>query len=134
MEHRLELKKKDDRSIIIDDAYNSNPEGAKEALNVLKSFREYQKILITPGMIELGEKQDELNREFGKYAAAAADQIILVGKKQTVPIYEGIRSAGYDMQNCYVAKDLDEAVNKMEEIRKDMSVILFENDLPDIYN
>ncbi len=134
VEHRLELKKKDDRSIIIDDAYNSNPEGAKEALNVLKSFREYQKILITPGMIELGEKQDELNREFGKYAAAAADQIILVGKKQTVPIYEGIRSAGYDMQNCYVAKDLDEAVNKMEEIRKDMSVILFENDLPDIYN
>jgi UDP-N-acetylmuramoyl-tripeptide--D-alanyl-D-alanine ligase len=76
--HRLEFKKQGDICIIWD-AYNSNPEGAKSALEVLKSFDGLKRVLITPGMIELGEQEAELNKEFGKQAGGSCDYIILVG-------------------------------------------------------
>lgn len=134
IEHRLELKRISEHHIIIDDAYNSNPEGSREALNVLASFKEYRRILITPGMVELGERQDELNREFGVYAASTCDNIILVGEKQTLSIYDGLVSARFDMDNCIVTETLNDALLKLKEIRSGKDVILFENDLPDIYN
>jgi UDP-N-acetylmuramoyl-tripeptide--D-alanyl-D-alanine ligase len=88
VEHRQQLIESGS-DLIIDDAYNSNPSGAESALYTLSMF-EGEKILITPGMIELGEKQYDCNFEFGKQAAKVCDYIILVGKKQTKPIYEGI--------------------------------------------
>ena len=63
VEHRLELKKYLDM-FLIDDAYNSNPEGSKMAVEVLNTMPG-KKIIVTPGMTELGEKQYELNKEFG---------------------------------------------------------------------
>src|SRR5690606_11698284 len=61
VQHRLELKKTRGNITIIDDAFNSNPVGAKMAIDVLGNMEEY-KVLITPGMIELGEKEYELNK------------------------------------------------------------------------
>ena len=77
------------KDIIIDDAYNSNPSGTKAALETLSYFDGF-KILLTPGMVELGEKQAELNREFGKNAAKVCDYVILVGRSQTEPIAKGL--------------------------------------------
>ena len=132
--HRLELKKTDPSTYVIDDSYNSNPEGAKEALEVLGSFRDSKRILITPGMVELGEKQEYFNRNFGRQAAENCDYIILVGRKQTLPIYEGLAEAGFDMGKCHTAADLNEAVKKLNEVKSEKNTVLFENDLPDIYN
>ena len=92
--HRLQLIKKGN-AVIIDDAYNSNPKGCEAALKTLSLFDGY-KILVTPGMIELGQKQYELNREFGAKAAGVCDFVILVGERQTKPIYDGLISAGCD--------------------------------------
>ena len=88
--HRLELRQNPNGSIIIDDAYNSNIKGATMALNVLKTFKGKQRILITPGIVELGDKSVEINKDLGRLATECADYIILVGTTQTVPIYNGI--------------------------------------------
>ena len=132
--HRLELKQNPNGSIIIDDAYNSNTKGAKMALEVLKSFEHKKRILITPGIVDLGDKAVEINQELGRNAADSADFIILVGAQQTVPIYNGIREKGYPESNVYIAKNLQEALSKMNEILTRDSVVLLENDLPDNYS
>ncbi|MDE5619431.1 MAG: UDP-N-acetylmuramoyl-tripeptide--D-alanyl-D-alanine ligase [Ruminococcus sp.] len=131
--HRLQLLDKGGNLTYIDDAYNSNPSGCRAALNVLGLFNACR-ILVTPGMVELGAKQEELNFEFGQEAAKACDYIVLVGKTQTVPIYNGIKDAGYDMNNVYVADGLNEALAKVQEYRTDKKkIVLLENDLPDNY-
>lgn len=131
--HRLELKD-NGMAVIIDDAYNSNPTGAKAALDVLGIFDGYR-ILVTPGMVELGEKQNELNKQFGKQATKVSDYIILVGKKQAEPIYEGIKEENYPETNVYIANDINDAISKAYEINSmgKKKFILLENDLPDNY-
>jgi len=131
--HRLELKQNPNGSIIIDDAYNSNIKGAKMALEVLKSFEHKKRILITPGIVELGDKQSEINQEFGRKAAESCDFIILVGAAQAVPIYNGIKEKHYPESKVFIAKNLQEALSKMNEILTKDSVVLLENDLPDNY-
>lgn len=131
--HRLQLLDKGGNLTYIDDAYNSNPSGCRAALNVLGLF-DACRILVTPGMVELGAKQEELNYEFGKEAAEACDYIVLVGKSQTVPIYNGIKDAGYNMNQVYVADGLNEALAKVQEYKTDKKkIVLLENDLPDNY-
>ena len=134
IEHRLSLKQTAGGINIIDDAFNSNPAGSAAALEVLNSFEGGKKIIITPGMIELGEKSCELNRAFGLKCGKVCDYIILVGKKQTAPIREGVLQSGFDENNLFVAADLNEARVKMAEWAKPGDVVLFENDLTDDYN
>ena len=131
--HRLELKQNANGSIIIDDAYNSNVKGANMALEVLKSFVDKKRILITPGIVELGNKSEEINKELGKKSAKCCDYIILVGAQQTVPIYNGIIESGYPESQLYIAKNLQDALSQMNKIITPNSVVLLENDLPDNY-
>ncbi len=131
--HRLQLSEKGGVTVI-DDAYNSNPSGTKAALEALSLFDGY-KILVTPGMVELGEKQDELNREFGKNAASVCDYVVLVGRKQAVPIKAGLLDGNYDESKIYVADTINEALGHVYALSSGgrKKVILLENDLPDNY-
>ncbi len=131
--HRLQLRQNPNGSIIIDDAYNSNVKGATMALEVLKSFEAKQRVLITPGIVELGDKAQEINRNLGKKAAECADYVILVGTEQTVPILNGLKDRHYPKENTFVAKNLQEALQEMNRITTKDTVILLENDLPDNY-
>ena len=131
--HRLELRQNPNGSIIIDDAYNSNIRGASMALEVLKSFENKKRILITPGIVDLGDKSKDINKELGNKAAEASDFIILVGAKQAIPIFEGIREKKYPEKNVYIANNLEDALRKMNQIIDSNSVVLLENDLPDNY-
>jgi UDP-N-acetylmuramoyl-tripeptide--D-alanyl-D-alanine ligase len=132
--HRLEVKPGGGGTTIIDDSYNSNPVGAAEALNVLSQFRGGKRILITPGMVELGVLHDSANEEFGRRAAAACDFVILVGPAQTRPVAAGLRKAGFPEQNLRVVTDLSEATAIFSKMLRPGDVLLFENDLPDLYN
>lgn len=135
VEHRLELKRLGN-FYQIDDAYNSNPTGAKNALEVLSTMPG-DKVVVTPGMIELGEKEEEYNREFGRQIAtiSKADYVILVGKKKTKPIYEGLLKNGFDEEKVIITNDVVKAYTIINNLKgkKDMYA-LFENDLPDTYN
>jgi UDP-N-acetylmuramoyl-tripeptide--D-alanyl-D-alanine ligase len=119
---------------IINDSYSANPVGAKSALHVLGLHTTGKRLLITPGMVELGEKQDEENRALGVLATQYATDIILVGSEQTRPIYEGIQSTGFDSARLQVVETLAEAVAWYETHFSQGDTVLFLNDLPDTYS
>lgn len=133
VEHRLQLIPTQNGTTVIDDAFNANPVGSKMALDVIKQF-EGRKIIITPGMVELGEEEYKLNQEFGAQMAGAVDIAILVGMKRSKPIVEGLKSKKFNDMNIYVVNNLEEATAKLGKLTKAGDVILFENDLPDNYN
>ncbi|MBE6856739.1 MAG: UDP-N-acetylmuramoyl-tripeptide--D-alanyl-D-alanine ligase [Ruminococcus sp.] len=131
--HRLQLIDAGPDLCYIDDAYNSNPSGSKCALDVLSLF-DACRILVTPGMVELGAKQEELNCEFGRQASKVCDYVALVGKMQTEPIYKGLVEAGFPQEKIFVASTLGEALDKVKAYPTDKKkVVLLENDLPDNY-
>ena len=130
--HRLELKKYGNINII-DDAYNSNPVGSKMALEVL-SMMPGKKIVVTPGMIDLGVEQYNLNKEFGTYIADVADEVILIGEEQTTPIKEGLIEKKYKEKHIHILNDVKEAFLLIQELQGKETYVLLENDLPDIFN
>ena len=132
IEHRLELKKYGNINII-DDAYNSNPVGSRMALEVL-GLMEGTKIIVTPGMIELGDKQYELNYKFGEYISKVCDYVILIGKNQTKPIYESLIENEYDKDKIFVLNDVRDAFPLMNRLAQGNTYVLLENDLPDLFN
>ena len=134
VEHRLEVKRLG-AFYQIDDAYNSNPVGAANACQVLKMM-DGIKVVVTPGMIELGDKEAEYNKKFGEEIAESCDYAVLIGEKRTKPIYEGIISTGFNKDNIVVYNDVREAYAFINSLcnGKDEVYALFENDLPDTYN
>ena len=132
-EHRLELKKIGD-IYMLDDAYNSNPVGASSALDVLKSMNG-TRVVVTPGMVELGKLEKEKNYEFGKKIALSTDYVILIGEKKTKVIYDALVESKFDKDNIFVLNKVTDAYNVINALKEDGVDIyaLFENDLPDIY-
>ena len=135
IEHRLELKRIGN-FYQIDDAYNSNPVGAKGAVEVL-GMMPGVKVCVTPGMVELGSKENEYNNIFGTQIAKYADYVVLVGEKHSRPIYEGLIEKGFDKEHIIVYNDVREAykfISALSVNTKNDVYALFENDLPDTYN
>ena len=130
--HRMQLLERGNYTII-DDAFNSNPVGSRAAVETLKQF-EGVRILITPGMVELGEKEEEYNYKFGTYAADCCDYILLVGEKHTAPIHKGVLESGFSQERCRVFEKLEDALSFAYSIKAEgHKFILLENDLPDNY-
>ena len=132
--HRLQLTSGAGNVTIIDDSFNANPVGAKAALEVLTEIGEGKKVLVTPGMVELGEREYEENRRLGEQAAEVCDLVILVGPTRTTPILEGLKAAEYPNQQIIVAFNLEEVKQHLATQVQAGDVVLFENDLPDNYN
>ena len=133
VEHRLQLRRYLNGSLLIDDSYNSNPEGCVEAANVLASFEGKRRIIVTPGVIELGEREYDVNYHFGEVMADSADDIILVGEKRAVPMKDAIEKSDFDTERLYVVNTFKEAAAKLASMCSSDTVVLFENDLPDNY-
>ncbi len=130
--HRLELRRVGNLAII-DDAYNSNLTGAMSALDCLSGFPG-TRILITPGMVELGDAHYEQNNQFGAYAMGRADVAILVGKQQTEPIFAGLAEAGFEASKIYIVKSFNEGFTLAQTLAANQTAaVLIENDLPDNY-
>jgi UDP-N-acetylmuramoyl-tripeptide--D-alanyl-D-alanine ligase len=130
--HRLQVSQAGGITII-DDAYNSNPDGAAAALRLLASLPGHRRVLVTPGFIELGPLQEQSMRELGRQAAAVCTHVILVGKRQSASVAAGLREGGYPSSQLTVAADLEEAQRWLPQVAGAGSVVLFENDLPDSF-
>ena len=85
-------------------------------------------------MIELGDMEEEANREFGVNIGKVCDYAILVGEKRTRPIFEGLLESNFKLDNIIVVNNLSEATVELGKISKSGDVVLFENDLPDNYS
>lgn len=132
IQHRLELKNINGKTFI-DNAFNSNPEGANMSLKVL-SLMPKNRYIVTPGMIDLGVIQNEENYKFGYNMKDKVDHVLLVGKNQTKPIYEGLLESGFNMDNVIVYDTVKEALNYVHHNADKDDIILLENDLPDAFN
>lgn len=133
VEHRLSMKVANGVTVL-DDAYNSNPQGAKMALEVLKNFaveNGNKRIVITPGFVEMGARQYEANRELGKTIATSCDYAIVVNATNREAIAQGIAEGGLDADRYYLADSLNQAHARLAQILKAGDVVLYENDLPD---
>lgn len=133
VEHRLQLLASPGGATVIDDAFNANPVGADAALDVLRSFSGGRKIIVTPGFVEMGAREAECNRTFGEHIADAADIVLLVGRRHTAPIAEGLRAKGFAEENLHIVASLDESTRLLGGILRAGDVVLYENDLPDNY-
>lgn len=133
VEHRLNMKRTPGGLSIIDDAFNSNPDGARMALDVLKRIKTGKRIVITPGMIELGDKQVEYNKRFGSQMAEGADYVMVVGAYNRDAILAGLAEAGMPDEKIFVADSFAVAQARLVQIARAGDVVLYENDLPDTF-
>ncbi len=132
--HRLEVKTDPSGAVIIDDAYNSNPRGFDAALNLLTLLaakKKFRRILVTPGIVELGEKNDEIHQMLGIRAAQNADVVIVVRSDKIPAFAEGFRSCATGKEILFVPS-FAEARAWLNEKMTSSDVVLFENDLPDV--
>lgn len=132
--HRLNLVRNGD-GLILDDSYNSNPIGFKSALEVLNAIPGDRKILVTPGMVELGEIQETENRKAAMEAASLCDLVAVVGNTNKEALVEGLRQGGIKDEQLLQFENRDSALSFLmnQENRREGDVILIENDLPDLY-
>lgn len=133
VEHRLSIKQTPGGVVIIDDAFNSNPSGSKMALEVLSGFKNGKRIVVTPGMIELGEKQVELNKELGKEMAKTCDVAIVVGQYNRDAIVAGLKEGSFPEDSLHVVANFNEAQQVLAPMLKAGDAVLYENDLPDTF-
>ena len=132
--HRLEIVSRGNITVL-DDSYNANPEGARCAFECLSLF-EGRHVAVTPGLVEEGSRTAQLNRELGENAARYCDVAILVGRNAPY-MEEG--AVDYQRQTddrkCRLicVENLKEASQTLAELIRFGDVVLFENDLPDLY-
>jgi len=129
---RLEIHEEGGVIRILDVA-NANPRGAEMALEVLAQFAGGSRILITPGMVELGPIEAEENRRFGEKAASVCDYVVLVGPDQTQPIRQGLMERGFPADKVLTARQAQEVTNLLAGIVRPGDILLYENRLPDTY-
>jgi len=129
---RLRVRKAGKNLIILDDSYNSNPLGFKRALKKLAGFKSYQKIVVTPGMIEFGRLQNRLNSDLAQLAAEVADIIVIVGETNKKSLTKGVKKAK-NRPLVLFSKAGEGWDQKISAYLRPPSVILLENDLPDHY-
>jgi UDP-N-acetylmuramoyl-tripeptide--D-alanyl-D-alanine ligase len=132
--HRLEVKQQSDGSVLIDDAYNSNPSGFSAALELTDTLRKAQgrRILITPGMAELGARHDDAHAELGLKAAKHID-IALIVRGDRIPTFVEAYERNTQTGRLINLADFAEAEAWLKSNAKCNDVILIENDLPDLY-
>ena len=133
VQHRLSVRRIGSDITILDDAFNSNIVGATNAVLVLGQMEGKRKIIVTPGMVELGEKTFELNREFAERIAENADIAILVGKTNEAALSSGLAAGNFPEEQIYRAADFKDATTWLGKRMQTGDVILYENDLPDSY-
>lgn len=133
VEHRLNIKRAPGGVVVIDDAYNSNPVGSAMALDVLSGMKSGRRIVVTPGMVELGERTYELNKALGEKIAQCADIAVVVCKYNREAIVEGIKTKGMEADKIYTVDTFEDAQKLLAGMLKAGDVVLYENDLPDTF-
>jgi UDP-N-acetylmuramoyl-tripeptide--D-alanyl-D-alanine ligase len=129
-EHRRSIAKGGTGATFIDDAYNSNPAGAAAALTTLAHYATAatRVIVVTPGMVELGERQAEENRKFAAAASELATEMVVIGATNRAALQAGAHEG---RARIVLVDDRAGATAWVKENTNEGDVVLFENDLPD---
>ncbi|MBT3579447.1 MAG: UDP-N-acetylmuramoyl-tripeptide--D-alanyl-D-alanine ligase [Waddliaceae bacterium] len=132
VDNRLQVKKSGGVTYV-NDAYNSNPVGFAAALDVAKALPAKKRIIMTPGMIELGDRQEAENNKAARKAGSFCDYAIVVGETNRKSIAKGLRDGGMPEENIFLCNSRDDAFHNLAIVADDGDAVLIENDLPDLY-
>ena len=132
---RLEVSKNAGQPTLINDAYNSNPVGFAAALECLDTLVEDggRRILVTPGMVELGEKHDQEHEHLGGLAAKHADIIVVVTPSRIPTFMKGLEQNNDGSVTVMTFDKQETAEAWVKRNWKAGDAVLFENNLPDLY-
>jgi UDP-N-acetylmuramoyl-tripeptide--D-alanyl-D-alanine ligase len=133
--HRLEKKERVNKPLLLDDAYNSNETGFREAVEVLRTLsdeRGGKAILITPGIVELGDAHETVHRNLGQLCGRLCDQVYVVNPDRIPSFVEGLREEGNKAEVTLVPRFADALRDANQHHADPANVVLYENDLPDI--
>lgn len=133
VQNRLQVKKLKNGGTLIDDSYNSNFISFNCALKVLDSFKDKNKIIVTPGIVELGEKQYDYNFELGKQIANICDEVVIVKEVNKEALYNGLIDKNFDRSKISFISKINYEFLKQINMLGCENVVLIENDLPNIY-
>lgn len=133
VKNRLELKRVNNKTIMIDDAFNANEVGIKESIYILGQYQDKKRILITPGLIDLGSISEKIHNDLGMYLTKYVDQVMIVGDYNYQDIINGIKQTDFDLKRVKKYDNFLEAYRDAISIDED-KVILVANDLPDKFN
>jgi UDP-N-acetylmuramoyl-tripeptide--D-alanyl-D-alanine ligase len=129
--HRRQVTRSEAGLVVIDDTYNSNPAGATEALRTLMTAgASGRKVVVTPGIVEMGRIQFEENRKLAKQIATFATDLVVVGKTNRAALVEGSEGG---VAVVTVVESRPEAVEWVRAHLGPGDAVLYENDLPDHY-
>jgi len=132
--HRLQpILNREKNILVIDDSYNGNPDGVEEAIKTLSLFKKRRKIFVTPGLVEMGDKNKEVHQRIGQRLNDVVDLVILIKNSVTPDIEEGLIKTGFNQKNILWFDSMMEAQNNLNNIIKSGDVVLFQNDWPDNY-
>lgn len=131
--HRLEPTVLENNVLLLDNGYNSNPAAAEESLQVIAILEGSQKIVITPGFVELGSEQDAQNESLGKRLAKVADLVGIVTGANDPALLSGLKQMHYPDTQIICGKSEAEIMNLLQGKVQPNAVILFENSLPEVY-
>lgn len=130
--HRLQLIESDG-SYILDDAYNCSEESAKEGIDALLRFCG-KRFIVTPGIVEGGELEEEINEKLGELLAKSEiDFIMLIGENRAQSIIKGYVLAGGNEEKLGVYCSLESVKPVLQTKLGRGDTVLFLNDLPDVY-
>ena len=133
VDHRLQPVPTGNAITVIDDSYNANPVGVHNGLEVLSQLEARSRILVTPGLVELGAVEDEENRRYGEHAARVCDHVIVMDARPARALRDGLRAGGMSDDRVHVVRSLAEATEMIGRIAGAGDAVLFANDLPDTY-
>ena len=133
VEHRLQPVPTGNAITVIDDSYNANPVGVHNGLEVLAQLEAHARILVTPGLVELGALEEAENRRYGEHAARVCDHVIVMDARPARALRDGLRAGGMADERVHLVRSLAEATEVIGRVAIAGDAVLFANDLPDTY-
>ena len=133
VQHRMQMINSG-TNLIIDDSFNASVEGCRAAFATLALFKNNTKVIITPGIVEMGKYETQVNVELGEEMAKVCDYCIIVNEINKNAIVQGLEKQNFDQDKIICVETLNDATEALTNLALSDAVILFENDLPDIFN
>lgn len=131
--HRLEASEWKNNVTVIDDSYNGNPDGVKAVIKFLGSLEESRKFYVTPGLVEMGDKTEEIHENIGiQLSEANIDKVVLIKNFVTLFIEQGLKKSNYKGEIIWF-NDMPEVLKSLPNITIDGDIVLIQNDWPDQY-
>lgn len=132
-DHRLEPKTDNAGVITLDDSYNGNPDGVSAVIAFLASLKDYRRFYVTPGLVEMGLRTEEIHKRIGKQLAKASiEKVILIENSVTSYIEQGLKEEGYKGEVIWFDDALT-AFAALPLLTVKGDVVLLQNDWPDQY-